>query len=61
MTQRAGQAFDVMASTSNKELNLYDGVVSVVSNNLFCFCLFLRLLHLVFASLDMSSGNFGTL
>lgn len=34
MTQRAGQAFQVMASTSNKELYSYDGVVVVVSNGI---------------------------
>lgn len=34
MTQRAGQAFHVMASTSNKELFSYDGVVAVVSNEI---------------------------
>lgn len=33
MTHRAGQAFDVMASISNRELNSYDGVVAVVSDN----------------------------
>lgn len=43
MTQRAGEAFDVMASIANKELNLYDGVVTVVSNILSCCCLFLHL------------------
>lgn len=47
MTQQAGQAFDEMASTSNEELNLYDGVVTVVRNNLLCICLFLHLLCLV--------------
>lgn len=31
MTQRAGQAFDVMSSITNEDLNLYDGVVAVVS------------------------------
>ena len=30
MTERAGQAFDVMSSVTNKELNSYDGVVAVV-------------------------------
>ena len=31
VTQRAGHAFDVMASISNEELNSYDGVIAVVS------------------------------
>lgn len=31
MTQRAGHAFDMMASIANKELSSYDGVVAVVS------------------------------
>lgn len=48
MTQRAGQAFDVMVSTSNRELNSYDGVVTVVSS----LCLLLSLcLRLVFGPL----------
>jgi hypothetical protein len=34
VTQRAGQAFHVMASTSNKELYSYDGVVAVVSTEI---------------------------
>jgi hypothetical protein len=34
VTQKAGQAFNVMASTSNKELYSYDGVVVVVSNEI---------------------------
>lgn len=32
MTERAGHAFDVMASTTNEELNSYDGAVAVVSD-----------------------------
>lgn len=35
VTQQAGQAFDVMASISNKELNLYDGVVAVGGDGFF--------------------------
>ncbi|KAM6598396.1 hypothetical protein CsatA_018005 [Cannabis sativa] len=35
VTQRAGQAFDVMQSTSNNELNLYDGVVTVGGDGFF--------------------------
>ncbi|PON92408.1 NAD kinase/diacylglycerol kinase-like domain containing protein [Trema orientale] len=35
VTQRAGEAFDVMASTSNNELNLYDGVVTVGGDGFF--------------------------
>lgn len=34
VTQRAGQAFDVMASTKNKELSSYDGVLAVVSHEI---------------------------
>ena len=34
MTQRAGHAFDLMFSLTNRELNTYDGVVAVVSNNI---------------------------
>lgn len=34
MTERAGQAFDVMSSITNTELNSYDGVVAVVSISL---------------------------
>jgi hypothetical protein len=34
VTERAGQAFHVMASTSNKDLYSYDGVVAVVSNDI---------------------------
>lgn len=34
VTQRAGQAFDVMASISDKELNSYDGVIAVVSHEI---------------------------
>lgn len=30
MTERAGEAFDVMSSITNMELNSYDGVVAVV-------------------------------
>lgn len=32
VTQRAGHAFDVMTSTTNEELNSYDGAVAVVSD-----------------------------
>ncbi|KAF3433182.1 hypothetical protein FNV43_RR24284 [Rhamnella rubrinervis] len=35
VTQRAGHAFDVMASTSNMELNSYDGVVTVGGDGFF--------------------------
>lgn len=35
VTQKAGQAFNVMASTSNKELYSYDGVVVVGGDGLF--------------------------
>ncbi|KAL5569854.1 hypothetical protein UlMin_026429 [Ulmus minor] len=35
VTQKAGQAFDVMASISNKELNLYDGVITVGGDGFF--------------------------
>ncbi|XP_062092213.1 ceramide kinase [Humulus lupulus] len=35
VTQRAGQAFDVVQSTSNNELNLYDGVVTVGGDGFF--------------------------
>ncbi|XP_048326354.1 ceramide kinase isoform X2 [Ziziphus jujuba] len=35
VTQRAGQAFDVMVSTSNRELNSYDGVVTVGGDGFF--------------------------
>ncbi|KAE8056828.1 hypothetical protein FH972_013565 [Carpinus fangiana] len=35
VTQRAGQAFHVMASTSNKELYSYDGVVAVGGDGFF--------------------------
>lgn len=31
MTERAGHAFDVMASTANEDLEMYDGIVAVVS------------------------------
>lgn len=31
VTERANHAFDVMASTSNKDLKMYDGIVAVVS------------------------------
>lgn len=31
VTERAGHAFDVMASTANKDLKMYDGIVAVVS------------------------------
>lgn len=34
VTQRAGHAFDVMASISNEELNSYDGVIAVVSHEI---------------------------
>jgi hypothetical protein len=30
VTERAGQAFDMMSSMTNKELNSYDGVIAVV-------------------------------
>lgn len=32
MTERAGHARDVLASITNRELRLYDGVVAVVSS-----------------------------
>ncbi|KAM7494646.1 hypothetical protein LguiB_029255 [Lonicera macranthoides] len=35
VTQRAGQAFDVMASITNKELSSYDGVVAVGGDGFF--------------------------
>ncbi|VFQ72768.1 unnamed protein product [Cuscuta campestris] len=35
VTERAGQAFDVMASISNKELHSYDGVVAVGGDGFF--------------------------
>lgn len=35
VTERAGHAFGVMASISNRELSSYDGVVVVVSNEIF--------------------------
>lgn len=34
VTQRAGQAFDVMSSITNEDLNVYDGVIAVVSNEI---------------------------
>lgn len=30
VTERAGQAFDMMSSLTNKELNSYDGAIAVV-------------------------------
>lgn len=46
VTERAGHAFDVMASLANKELNSYDGVIAVVSIRILSFtslfaCLFM--------------------
>ncbi|XP_031281217.1 ceramide kinase-like [Pistacia vera] len=35
VTEKAGHAFDVMASTTNKELNSYDGVIAVGGDGLF--------------------------
>ncbi|XVE63857.1 hypothetical protein DITRI_Ditri07aG0054900 [Diplodiscus trichospermus] len=35
VTQRAGHAFDVMTSTANEELNLYDGAVAVGGDGFF--------------------------
>ncbi|XP_044506917.1 ceramide kinase-like isoform X3 [Mangifera indica] len=35
VTERAGHAFDVMASTTNKELNSYDGVIAVGGDGFF--------------------------
>ncbi|KAJ7949486.1 Ceramide kinase [Quillaja saponaria] len=35
VTQRAGHAFDMMSSISNKELNFYDGVVAVGGDGFF--------------------------
>ncbi len=37
VTERAGHAFDVMASLANKELNSYDGVIAVVSMRILSF------------------------
>lgn len=34
MTQRAGQAFDVLVSITNKELSSYDGVIAVVRHEI---------------------------
>lgn len=34
MTQRARHAFDVMSSITNEDLNVYDGVIAVVSNEI---------------------------
>lgn len=31
VTERANHAFDVMASTADKDLKMYDGIVAVVS------------------------------
>lgn len=44
MTQRAGHAYDAMASIGNKELISYDGVIAVVSN-LCSVCSFLSLAY----------------
>lgn len=51
MTQRAGQAFNVMASTSNLELYSYDGVVAVVSNEISSndFCLMIVVINKLWA------------
>lgn len=38
VTERAGHAFDVMASMTNRELSSYDGVVAVVSIFRFFLC-----------------------
>lgn len=49
VTERAGQAYDVMTSITNRELCSYDGVVTVVSVE-FCSCAvscMLRLLVLI--------------
>ncbi|KAG5558310.1 hypothetical protein RHGRI_008291 [Rhododendron griersonianum] len=35
VTQRAGQAFDVMSSITNEDLNVYDGVIAVGGDGLF--------------------------
>lgn len=35
VTERAGQAFDVMSSITNKELNSYDGIVAVGGDGFF--------------------------
>lgn len=35
VTERAGHAFDVMRSTTDEELKLYDGVLGVVSDEIF--------------------------
>ena len=37
MTERAGHAFDVLASITNRELDSYDGVLAVVSTFTFTF------------------------
>jgi len=40
VTERAGHAFDVMASIQNKELHTYDGIIAVVScRPLFLSCI----------------------
>lgn len=45
MTKRAGHAFDVMRSTTDEELKLYDGVLAVVSDEiLFSLILILEIL-----------------
>ena len=50
MTERAGHAFDVMASTANNELKSYNGVIAVVSIKIpqihlyLCFIFFLVVL-----------------
>lgn len=51
MTQRAGQAFNVMASTSNQELYSYDGVVAVVSNEISShdFCVMIVVINKLWA------------
>lgn len=45
VTERAGHAYDTMATIGNKELISYDGVIAVVSN-LWSFCLFSSLLRI---------------
>lgn len=53
MTQRAGHAFDVMASITDRELNSYDGVIAVVS----CQLLYYSTLHAVWIVNDNYSTD----
>lgn len=53
MTQRAGHAFDVMASITDRELNSYDGVIAVVS----CQLLYYSMLHAVWIVNDNYSTD----